>query len=76
MTTFSNADIPSSRLKNWNTMPTCLRRMIAKRLSSMPASDSPAMTTSPSSGTSSPATRLSSVDLPHPDGPITATNSP
>ena len=42
----------------------------------MPASDSPAITTSPSSGRSRPAMRLSSVDLPQPDGPITATNSP
>ena len=31
---------------------------------------------SPSVGVSSPATRLRRVDLPHPDGPITATNSP
>ena len=76
MTTFSNAVIPSSRLKNWNTMPTCWRRMIARAFSSLPASESPAMTTSPSSGTSSPATRLSIVDFPHPDGPMTATNSP
>ena len=30
----------------------------------------------PSSATSSPATRLSSVDLPHPDGPMSATKSP
>ena len=31
---------------------------------------------SPSSAMSSPATRFSSVDLPQPDGPMTATNSP
>ncbi len=31
---------------------------------------------SPSSGVSRPATRLSSVDFPQPDGPIRATNSP
>ena len=31
---------------------------------------------SPSSAVSSPATRLSSVDLPQPDGPMIATNSP
>ncbi len=31
---------------------------------------------SPSVGVSRPATRLSSVDLPQPDGPMTATNSP
>ena len=66
----------SSRLKNWNTMPMCLRRMIASSSSDLPTSDSPASTISPSVGVSSPATRLSSVDLPQPDGPMTATNSP
>ena len=76
ITTFSSTVMPSSRLKNWNTMPTCWRRMIASAFSSLPASDSPAITTSPSSGTSRPATRFSIVDFPHPDGPITATNSP
>ena len=68
--------MPSSRLKNWKTMPMCWRRMMASSFSSMPTSDSPATTTSPSSGTSRPAMMLSSVDLPQPDGPITATNSP
>ena len=57
-------------------MPMCWRRMIASSLSVLPTSDSPATDTSPSSGTSRPATMLSSVDLPQPDGPITATNSP
>ena len=76
ISTFSSAVMPSRRLKNWNTMPMCWRRMIASSLSVLPTSDSPATDTSPSSGTSSPATMLSSVDLPQPEGPMTATNSP
>ena len=68
--TFSSAVIPSSRLKNWNTMPMCRRRMIASSSSVLPTSDIPASSSSPSVGESRPATRLSNVDLPHPDGPI------
>ena len=74
--TFSSTLMPSSRLKNWNTMPMCRRRMIASSSSVLPTSDSPASDTSPSVGESSPAMMLSSVDFPQPDGPITATNSP
>src|SRR3954447_22663140 len=50
--------------------------MIASSSSLRPTSGSPASATSPSVGVSSPAMMLSSVDLPQPDGPITATNSP
>src|SRR6516165_3944730 len=74
--TFSSTLMPSNRLKNWNTMPMCRRRMIASSSSVRPTNGSPARETSPSVGVSSPATMLSNVDLPHPDGPITATNSP
>src|SRR5207244_307318 len=72
----ASAEVSSSRLKNWNTKPTCRRRRWASSLSSLPANDSPARKTSPSLGASSPATRFSNVDLPHPDGPVTAMNSP
>src|SRR5262249_12960798 len=75
-TTFSSTELSSRRLKNWNTNPTWRRRRWASSLSSLPASGSPATTISPSLGLSSPATRFSSVDFPHPDGPVTATNSP
>ena len=68
--------MPSSRLKNWNTMPMCRRRMRASSSSLRPGDASPAIVISPSSATSRPATRLSSVDLPQPDGPMIATNSP
>ena len=66
----------SRRLKNWNTMPMCLRRIRARSSSVRPVMTSPSIVIVPSSGTSRPATRFSSVDLPQPDGPITATNSP
>ena len=36
----------------------------------------PSSSTTPALGASSPAIRRSSVDLPQPDGPTTATNSP
>jgi len=36
----------------------------------------PSIVTVPASGSSSPAIRLSSVDLPMPDSPMIATNSP
>ena len=74
--TFSSTLIPSSRLKNWKTIPMCFLRMRARSFSSLPASDSPDTATSPSVGVSNPATRFSRVDFPQPDGPITATNSP
>jgi hypothetical protein len=36
----------------------------------------PSICTEPADGRSSPASNASSVDLPLPDGPVTATNSP
>ena len=57
-------------------MPMWRRRMRASSSSLFPVIVSPAMLISPSSATSSPAMRLSSVDFPQPDGPMIATNSP
>ena len=74
--TFSSTVMPSSRLKNWKTRPMCRRRIRASSSSLRPVTGSPATVMSPSSGVSSPATRFSSVDLPQPEGPIRATNSP
>jgi len=45
-------------------------------VSDRPVTSSPSSVIVPSSAVSRPATRLRSVDLPQPDGPITATNSP
>jgi hypothetical protein len=41
-----------------------------------PASVSPKTLTVPDDGSNSPAPTFSSVDLPHPVGPTTETNSP
>ena len=76
ITTFSSTVMPSRRLKNWKTMPTWDRRMMASAFSSIFVRSRLATVTSPSSGLSRPAMRLSSVLFPQPDGPITATNSP
>jgi hypothetical protein len=57
----------SSRTGFWNAMPTVLRG---------PFTFSPCSQTSPVSGFISPAISRVSVDLPQPDGPTTAQNSP
>ncbi len=74
--TFSTADSVGTRLKNWNTKPTLRRRRRASSVSLNPSMRSPSSQTSPAVGRSSPARRLSSVDFPHPLGPMIATNSP
>ena len=66
----------STRLKNWKTIPTWVRRYRAVLASPSPSIRCPATVIVPADGLSSPATRFSSVDLPLPDGPITATASP
>ena len=66
----------SSRLKNWKIMPTRRRRNRARPVSLSASTRSPPTTIVPLVGRSSPAIRLSSVDLPLPEGPITATASP
>jgi hypothetical protein len=63
-------------LKNWKIMPICCRRNRATPVSLRLSIRSPATVTVPRVGRSRPATRLSSVDLPLPDGPMTATASP
>src|SRR3984957_18369452 len=74
--TFSRTVMPSRRLKNWKTMPIWRRRSCDSSSSVRPVTSSPATVIVPSSATSSPATRLRSVDLPHPEGPMSATKSP
>src|SRR5437868_237752 len=53
-----------------------LRRRRVAASSSRAAIGMPSTITSPPSALSSPAIRLSSVDLPTPDSPMMATNSP
>ena len=57
-------------------IPTCRARNRASALSPRVSIRRPATVTVPVVGRSRPATRLSSVDFPLPDGPMTATTSP
>ena len=56
--------------------PTLRRRTTVTWLSFNRDSGWPASVISPSLGPSSPPNRCSSVDLPEPEGPMMATNSP
>ncbi len=70
--TFSSAVSVGSRLNCWKTKPTRSRRRAVSCLSVIPVSDASPTTTSPLSALSRPARQCISVDLPEPDGPITA----
>ena len=74
--TFSRAVSVGSSWKNWKTMPDRRPRHAASR--SWPSSWTavPPTVTDPAVGRSMPATMFSSVDLPLPDLPTMATNSP
>jgi hypothetical protein len=61
---------------NWNTNPNAVRRSSVRLVSSIWSSRWPSKVISPSSGTKMPARQCSSVDLPDPLGPITASISP
>src|ERR1039457_1760254 len=74
--TLSSTVRSSSRLKNWKTIPTCRARNLARALSPSLSIRCPATVTEREVGRSSPAMRLSSVDFPLPEGPITAATSP
>jgi hypothetical protein len=73
---FSRALSTGIRLNAWKTKPSLSRRSAVNRLSSRFASSWPSTTTEPDVGRSSPASRCMSVDLPEPDGPMIAVNSP
>ncbi len=60
----------------WNTKPSLERRVRVRASSCSRAMSTPSMITEPTSGRSSPAIRLSSVDLPEPDSPTIAMYSP
>ena len=74
--TFSAAVSPGSRLNSWNTYPITRRRSLALPLCDSFASSAPHTRTSPLVGSSRLPAIVSSVDLPDPLGPITATISP
>ena len=66
----------SIRLKLWKTKPMAFLRRLVSRPSEWPAIFWPSNQYSPDVGLSSMPTMLRKVDLPQPEGPIIATNSP
>ena len=64
----------STRLPLWNSTPIIRARSAARTRSGRRVIGSPAMRTWPPSGSSRPARQASSVDLPDPEGPVTATS--
>ena len=75
-TMFSAAVSIGSRLKNWKMNPMWSRRSLVSAVSSSRVMSWPAISTCPSVGWSSPARMCIRVDLPEPDGPITAVSLP
>ena len=73
---FSAAVSIGSRLKNWKMKPMWSRRSIVSSVSSSVVTSTPATVTSPDVGLSRPARMCMSVDLPEPDGPMTAVSRP
>ena len=74
--TFSATVKCGSTWKAWNTKPSRARRSRAQPSSPSVSSAVPSMNTCPRSARSSPAMQFSSVDLPTPDSPNNAINSP
>ena len=73
---FSPAVSVGTRLNDWNTNPMRSRRSWVRPLSSrLPMSRSPTKVW-PEVGRSRPAMQCISVDLPDPDGPMTAVKRP
>ena len=74
--TFCSAVSTGSRLYDWKTKPMVRARQAASCAALIALTSSPATRTVPRVGLSRPATRLSSVDLPEPDGPMSAVKLP
>ena len=73
---FSRAVRVGTRLKDWKTNPMRSRRRWVRPLSSRDPSSVSPRKTCPDVGVSSAAQQCIRVDLPEPEGPITAVNSP
>ena len=73
---FSAAVSVGTRLNAWKTNPTLSRRSAVSCFSLRDVRSTSPMKTEPPVGVSSPATQCSRVDLPEPDGPMIAVNSP
>ena len=65
-----------SRLKLWKTKPIRSLRMPASASGLSADTSTPSKWYSPAVGVSRQPSRFMNVDLPEPDGPMTATNSP
>lgn len=74
--TFSSAVMDGSSWNDWNTKPTMRPRSSARPSSSSAESSCPSMRTVPELGVSRPASKPSNVDLPDPETPTMATDSP
>ena len=64
------------RLKNWKTKPMWFRRSFVSSVSPSSVISVPLTVTLPDVGLSSPARMCIRVDLPEPEGPITAVRLP
>ena len=73
---FSTAGSSGSSWPDWKTKPKSLRRSLVRSASLMRLRSAPRKMTVPAVGLMMPASACSKVDLPEPDGPITATVSP
>ena len=73
---FSSAVSIGRRLKNWKTKPTFSRRSRVSALSFSAVISVPSISIVPEVTRSRPASTFISVDLPEPDGPMTAANWP
>ena len=73
---FSSAVRVGMRLKAWKTKPMRSRRSSVRSLSLRPPISVSPTKTCPAVGASSPAAQCIRVDLPDPDGPMTAVNRP
>ena len=70
------AEVRARRLKPWKTKPSMCRRRSVNWVREKSLVDMPWKRYSPEEGTSSPPMMFMQVDLPEPDGPMIATNSP
>ncbi len=73
---FSRAVSIGSKLKNWKMNPMCFLRSLVSGVSASLVISVPATCTEPDVGLSSPARMCIRVDLPDPDGPMTAVIRP
>src|SRR5438477_8987058 len=74
--TLARALVRGIRLKLWKTKPIFRSRTWARAASSSVRTSTPSRENRPRDGTSRQPTMFMSVDLPDPEGPMMATNSP